>query len=309
MLHLDLPSTPGAFLGYRKDGRPFYLAAGGDETNDAGGEGTPAGGGGTPPSPDPAPAGTGGQPADPGGTDDGQGAPPASGGDGGQDDGKVARTIAAVREEFKGERAKRQAAERDFAQFKADAEQRETARAAAETERNRKLAVALGVAPEDEPPDPAKLAEQMERQAQEHTSALAARDAEIRQRDIRLAVLAQAPGLDANGLLLMDSMSFLGTLSGLDPAAEDFAERVGEAVTAAAAANPQYKLTPAAPPAGGPPVPPVPPRSGGEFNGAPGGNRQWTVEDVEKATAAQVEKAQEQGLLVNLGYSPKRSRR
>jgi hypothetical protein len=34
----DLPTTPGAFLGYRKDGRPFYLIAGGDGT-DGGGSG------------------------------------------------------------------------------------------------------------------------------------------------------------------------------------------------------------------------------------------------------------------------------
>src|SRR5487761_1710853 len=35
---LRLPSVPGAILGYRKDGRPIRLIAGGDETNDLSGQ-------------------------------------------------------------------------------------------------------------------------------------------------------------------------------------------------------------------------------------------------------------------------------
>jgi hypothetical protein len=177
---------------------------------------------------------------------------------------------------------------------------------AAQTERNRKLAIALGVAPDDTPLDPAKLAEELERTREKHASDLAAREADIRQRDIRLAVLTQAPSLDANGLLLMDSLSFLRKLDGLDPSADDFSERVGEAIKAAAEANGQYKLAPK--PAAEPKAAPTIPRSGGEHNGAPGGNRQWNMDDVSRATPSEVAKAQEDGLLIDLGFSPKKKR-
>ena len=103
----------------------------------------------------------------------------------------------------------------------------------------------------------------------------------------------------------MDSLSFLRKLDGLDPAAEDFSERVGEAIKAAAEANAQYKLTPKA---AAKPEPTIP-RSGGEFNGAPGGNRQWTKEDVDRASASEVVEAQEAGLLIDLGFNPRKKRR
>ena len=174
--------------------------------------------------------------------------------------------------------------------------------AAEQAKRMDAFAIALGLKSGDEPPDPAKLAEQLERQTADHTSALAARDAEIRQRDLRLAVLTQAPGLDANGLLLMDSLSFIRKLDGLDPAADDFSERVGEAIRAAAEANPQYKVTRTKPE-------PTIARSGGEHNGAPGGNRQWTLEEFQQASNAEIDKAQDGGLLTNLGLHPRTKRR
>jgi len=176
---------------------------------------------------------------------------------------------------------------------------------AAAAERNRKLAIALGVASEDEPLDPAKLAEELERSREQHKAELERQAAEIRQRDLRLAVLTQAPSLEANGLLLMDSMSFLRKLDGLDPAADDFSERVGEAIKAAAEANAQYKL---APKPAEKPAPTIA-RSGGEHNGAPGGNRQWNMDDVARASGAEVAKAQEDGLLIDLGFAPKKTRR
>jgi hypothetical protein len=216
--------------------------------------------------------------------------------------------IRALRDDFKGERSKRQQAEKDFAAFKADAEAREKARADAEADRNRKLAIALGVAPEDTPPDPAKLAEELERSREQHKAELDRQAAEIRQRDLRLAVLTQAPSLEANGALLMDSMSFLKKLDGLDPAADDFSEKVGEAIKAAAQGNTQYKLAPPPKPAAEPKAPPSPARSGGEHNGAPGGNRQWNLDDVDRATPSEVVRAQQDGLLIDLGFHPKKSR-
>jgi hypothetical protein len=39
----------------------------------------------------------------------------------------------------------------------------------------------------------------------------------LRQAEVERAVLRAAPGLDANGLALLDSRSFLAKVSGLDP--------------------------------------------------------------------------------------------
>lgn len=217
-------------------------------------------------------------------------------------DHETPKVIAALRNDFKSERTKRQQAEQQIAEIRAQRD----ADAAEQAKRMDAFAIALGLKSGDEPPDPAKLAEELERTRESHKSELERQAAEIRQRDLRLAVLTQAPSLEANGLLLMDSMSFLRKLDGLDPAADDFSERVGEAIKAAAEANAQYRL---APPKAEPKPPPTIPRSGGEHNGAPGGNRQWTVEDVDRATAAQVAKAQEDGLLIDLGFNPKKTRR
>jgi hypothetical protein len=225
---------------------------------------------------------------------------PATTPEAGADD-KTARTIAAIRGEFKDERAKRQAAEKRLADI-------EAARQADQAEQAKRMdafAIALGLKSGDEPPDPAKLAEELERTKTANEAAAESLRSEIRQRDLRLAVLTQAPGLDANGLLLMDSLSFLRKLDGLDPSSDDFTEKVGEAIKAAAEANSQYRLTP---PKAEKPAPTIA-RSGGEFNAAPGGNRQWTVEDVTRATPAEVEKAQNDGLLIDLGFAPKKSRR
>ena len=109
------------------------------------------------------------------------------------------------------------------------------------------FAIALGLKSGDEPPDPAKLAEELERTKAANESAAETLRAEIRQRDLRLAVLTQAPSHEANGLLLMDSLRFLRKLDGLDPAADDFSEKVGEAIKAAAEANSQYRLAPPKP--------------------------------------------------------------
>ena len=169
------------------------------------------------------------------------------------------------------------------------------------------FAVALGLKSGDEPPDPAKLAEELERSREQHKAELERQAAEIRQRDLRLAVLTQAPSLDANGALLMDSMSFLGKINGLDPSAEDFGERLGEAIKAAAEANAQYRLAPAPAPEQ-PKPPPAVARSGGEHNGTPGGNRQLNLADVEHMLPREVAEAQDAGLLMDLGFAPRKKR-
>src|SRR6266705_3404735 len=101
---INLPVTPGAIIGYRRNGIPIRLIAGGSGEGDEGGadngQQEDAGGGST-----------GHQPPNPGTTE------PAAGGSTGDD--KTARTIEAIRGDFKAERAKRQAAEQEVAAIKA----------------------------------------------------------------------------------------------------------------------------------------------------------------------------------------------
>ena len=114
-------TTPGAIIGYRKNGTPIRLAAGGDETHEGGNTSTDQ------------EAGTGttgaghGQNGDQGGTGGQQNAGTASGGTSGGtagDDDKHARTIEAIRGDFKAERARRQALEKDLADLKTANDQR-----------------------------------------------------------------------------------------------------------------------------------------------------------------------------------------
>lgn len=291
-----LPATPGAIIGYRRNGTPIHLIAGGSEpatepaaTPPPPSPADPAATGTPPPAPEPPPppAGASGEPPA-----NGQEPPQAEAASVDQLPPWAQKLLRDTRAEAAGNRAKAKEVSDALAQFKADQEQQRDA-----------LAVALGIKPSEVPPDPAKLAEELERTRSQHTEALSAKDSAIRERDIRLAVLTQAPSLGANGALLMDSVSFLAKVNGLDPEAGDFAEMLGERIKAAAEANTQYKL---APPRAE--RQPVPARSGGEFNGAPGGNRQWTVEDVKRATASEVVTAQEAGLLIDLGYHPRKKR-
>ena len=69
--------------------------------------------------------------------------------------------------------------------------------------------------------------------------------------------------------------------------------------------------TPAKPAGGkqGTTAPPARSSSDGGHNAAPGGNRQWTIEDVNKASAQEVDAAIDNGLLVDLGFSPRKKRR
>jgi hypothetical protein len=293
------PCSPGAILGYRKNGMPIRLIAGGSGED----EGTPAADPAVSPEAPAGPPVTGETPAAPPEPQPGQ-EPAAAAGD---DPDHTARTIAAIREDFKAERAKRQAVEKKLADFEAANAQRETEQA----ERNKQLAIALGIAQDDVTPEQLAERAQQERDAAQ----LQARTAAEQQRaaNIELAVLRSAYATGVNGNALLDSRSFVATVSGLDPASDDFATAVTEAIETAVAANPGYKAAatpapPAAPitPAAAPAAPAAPvvtiPRSGGEFNSAPGGNRQWTLDDVNAASAAEVAKAADAGLLADLGW-------
>lgn len=144
-----------------------------------------------------------------------------------------------------------------------------------------KVAEALGLASGDKGPDPAAITAQL--QAAQAAAASQAREN---------AVLRAAGRLGADGDALLDSRAFLATIGGLDPA--DTAA-IGEAIAAAVKDNPRYATGAAAP---GAPATPTRQASGTtDFNGSPGGQRQWTEADVQRASPAQLTKATKEGLL------------
>lgn len=203
------------------------------------------------------------------------------------------RELKKLRDEAAGNRVKAKEVTDRLAAFEAQQEQQRQA-----------MAKALGLV-SDEPPTAEQLAEQL-------NATKAQRDAEqarARQTAVELAVFRAASAAQVDGNALLDSRSFVSALDGLDPSAPDFGQRVSEAITAAAEANARYRIEPPAPAMPPPPSPPTVPKSGGEFGAPPQGPRQWTDADVAAATPAQVQKAINDGLLVNLGFGPKRGSR
>lgn len=134
------------------------------------------------------------------------------------------------------------------------------------------------------------------------TAQLQQAQAEGRARAVELAVLRAAGRNGADGDALLDSRSFLNSLKDVDPT--DSAA-IADAVKAAVAANNRY-AAPGADTAGQgsntgqqQAAQQRQASSVGEFNGAPGGQRQWTQADVDRATPKQLEKAIADNLLVN----------
>jgi len=301
---ITLPTAPGAFLGYRKNGLPIHVAAGGAPGDtETPPEGTPA-----PPETPPATPQAGETPA--------ASPEPASGQEpqqpAGDDPEKTARTVAAIREEYKQERAKRQAIEKTLDGMKAAAAKAEADQAA----RNKALAVALGIAQEDVTPEQLAERAQLERDAARAEATTHA--AQKRAADVELAVLRSAYASGVNGNALLDSRAFVATVTGLDPAAEDFAAQVTDAINTAVTANPAYRAAalapapaadPLTPPPAATPPPPTIPRSGGEFNGAPGGQRQLTEEDAARMSPAEVWDAMKNGLFAGEGFAKPKSKR
>ncbi|RKT85607.1 hypothetical protein SAMN05421805_12790 [Saccharopolyspora antimicrobica] len=178
---------------------------------------------------------TGDQPPTP---DEGQQQPPADSGkdgNGGQDQGdgdelaalepaKLAAMVRKLRSENASERtnAKQQAADE------------------ARTELAQTIGRALGLIADDEPADPAKLAEQLTAERDAQTTA-------AREAAVELAVWKNAAKHGADPTALTDSRAFLSKLDKLDPAAEDFTAKVGEAIKKAVADNPRLSAAGQAP--------------------------------------------------------------
>jgi hypothetical protein len=180
---------------------------------------------------------------------------------------RAARAIEAARGDAAAEKAKRQRAEQESA------------------ERWKAIAKALGLG-DDGKPDPAQLTEQL-------TTA----QADARQRSVELAVYKAAGRLGGNPDALLDSRTFLAGVAGLDPADPGFAAGVEQAITAALAANPLLKTA-----SGADSTPPPAPagRSGGEFNGGPGGAQQVTEAELKHMTPDQIVEARKAGRLKSL---------
>ncbi|MFF1790757.1 hypothetical protein ACFVX9_30370 [Kitasatospora sp. NPDC058243] len=213
-----LASHPaGAILGYRRDGRPIRVIAGGNGEGEGAGS-TATGDSGTvqqadsgqpsaaPETPKPGPSAK---------ADDDSAATIA----------RLERDLAAVRNEAAKARVAKQTA----------AEQ-------ATTDLTQKLARALGLVQDDTPPDPAELTKKIETQ----TGRIGQLEQELRTRQVELAVHAAAVRQQAKPELLLDSRSFAKTLTALDPAAADFTTQLDAAIKAAVDANQNLRSVPQA---------------------------------------------------------------
>ena len=282
-MHTTLTMTPGAIIGYRKDGRPIRPIAGGSTPTEP-----PA----APPAPvaPPTPPVVAPEPPAPPAPAQPPAAPAASSVD--ELPAWAQKSLADVRAEAAANRVKAKENADALAAFQADqAKQRDA------------LAKAFGLVG-DEPPTAEQLTERL-------TASNAERDAErkrAQQAAVELAVLRAAATQQVDGNALLDSRQFVSALDGLDPTSADFSQKVSETIATAVERNPGYKPT-VAPPPPAPPAPPTVPKSGAEFGAPPAGPRQWTETDVDNASPKQLQKAINDGLLETLGFGPRRASR
>lgn len=152
------------------------------------------------------------------------------------------------------------------------------------------VAQKLGIATADGQPDPAQITAQLETAQRE-----------MKSRTTELAVLRAAGRCGADGDALLDSRAFMAQLDGLEGT-----EAIEAAIKLAVAQNPaRYGSGTQAAATGtgtgaATTTATASASTAGDFNGASGGARQWTEEDVARATPGQVTKAIEQGLLKTL---------
>ncbi|MFG2059672.1 hypothetical protein ACGFI9_37240 [Micromonospora sp. NPDC048930] len=207
--HRTLSALAGQIIGYRKDGRPIRLAAGGSGEGGSGGDGAGSGSG----------DGTGN-------TD--------TGGDGqadkdGQGDGTGSKDGPNIDGEFDADRAKRAIAAAREAEKKAKGD------AKAAKDQVAAILAAAGLKP-DGTKDPAE-------QLKEATAKTEAAETRARNAQIELAVYKRAGKAGADPDAILDSTSFMNTAKDLDPDAADFADQVVDAMKKAVKANPRLAAT------------------------------------------------------------------
>lgn len=168
------------------------------------------------------------------------------------------------------------------------------AEAAALKETLAKLAAVLN--PDaNQPPDPAKLLEQLTAKDE----MLAQKDATYQQQIRDLTIRASLPNVLAKAKadpgLTEAVLTASGALAKLDPSSDSFAADLESAVNAAMEANPRLKVD----------VPVAPTkRSGAEIPGRSGGSNQLTLEQVRAMKPADIDKARREGRLTSLGVGP-----
>jgi hypothetical protein len=126
-------------------------------------------------------------------------------------DDRAKKVIEAIRNDFKSERSKRQAAEEAARQAPIDLAQT--------------IGKALGLVADDAPVDPAKLTEQ-----------LTVEQANARQAKVELAVFRAAPAAKGDPAALLDSLAFQAKVKDLDP---NDSAAIAAAITTAVAENPK----------------------------------------------------------------------
>ena len=213
---MHLPSAPGALIGYRKNGCPIYLMAGGSGESDP----APAPEG-TPPTPEP-PKPTPPPAADPKPAAEEKPKPTASDDLSELSSADLAKMVRKLRAENASDRttAKQQAAKD------------------AVDELTGKLGKALGLVQDDKPPSVDDLTAQLtaaQQQAQE-------RDTALRQLTVERAAekAARTHGADVDTLL--DSRSFATKLADLDPTESGFSDAVNALVKKTVDDNPKYRI-------------------------------------------------------------------
>lgn len=197
--------TPGKIIGYRKNGSPIRVIAGGS------GEGEGAAG-----------SGDGGS-----GSAGGDGST-GTGGDG-QGDGTAGGAGPNIDGEFDADRAKRAIAAAREAEKKAKGD--------AKTARDQVAAIlaAAGLKP-DGSKDPAE-------QLKEASAKAEAAETTAREARVELAVYKRAGKAGGDPDALLDSRTFRDAVKDLDPAAADFGDKVTEAIKAAIKTNPKLAAT------------------------------------------------------------------
>ncbi|GAA4059793.1 hypothetical protein [Actinomadura miaoliensis] len=231
---ISLPTTPGAIIGYRKNGTPIRLIAGGNGEGGTGGDGSGA------PAGQPAGTGadsgqTGAQPSDPGQGPDGT----AAGNDGQPGaDGDISSLPEWAQKAIRDARA-------EAAKSRTTAKQ--TAAEQARQDLAQQIGKALGLVKDgDKAPDPAQLAQE-----------LAASQDEGRQARVELAVYKAAAKAGADPEALLDSRAFLAQIKDVDPGD---AKKISDLIKKAVESNPKVRAV-QAPPASGAPMGGQPPTS------------------------------------------------
>jgi hypothetical protein len=141
------------------------------------------------------------------------------------------------------------------------------------------IAKALGLKGDDDPAKAAQTAAEERDAAKSVAKNLA----------VENAVLRMANKQGANPESLTDSRAFMRQLEAIDPAADDFAEKVEEAIKTALKANPALKAQAA--------LVAAPARSGGPVGGGAAVPGQVTEEELKNMSPTQIEQAQKDGRL------------